>query len=124
MNRFVKPRHAHILAITRLILPFLILCLFCVSACTRLTDVIAYETSIERVALGDETVPYYETKALTNAHIRAELKSSGFTSFLWLHPSAGVTEWYANGISKTDTANVKSVSKALFSALVGIETSL
>jgi len=98
----------------------LCICVLSAAACARLSDLLAYETSIERISLSTPTIPAYQAQPLANAQLRAELKAAGFTSFLQFHPQDGVTEWYANGRSARDAVNVKSVSKALFSALLGV----
>ncbi len=108
----------------RYALLFLCLTLSGLVACARMVDVIAYETTIERVKRNDPRVPHYQTKALANSSVERSLKRAGFTPFLWLHPNQSVSEWYANDAARTNAVNVKSVSKALFSALVGVDTTL
>ncbi len=108
----------------RYALLFLCLTLSGLVACSRMVDVIAYEMTIERVKRSDPRIPHYQTKALANSSVERSLKEAGFTSFLWLHPDQSVSEWYANDAARTNAVNVKSVSKALFSALIGVDKTL
>lgn len=87
--------------------------------CGRAIDVLKYETSITRVQVNDSQVPAYETGPVEEALID-QLRTAGFTAFLHLDRQGRVHEWYAPGFSVSRAVNIKSVSKSLFSALVGL----
>jgi len=93
-------------------------CVALLAGCGRLVDVIAYETSIKRVTVADQRLPTYDTRPVDDT-LQSRLHTAGFTGFLHLNDKGQVFEWYRPGFSKTRPANVKSVSKSLFSALVG-----
>jgi len=98
---------------------FIITCFLILGSCTRLSDIIAYETSIKRIEIANRTLPQYATFDLRDPAIIDQLDSAGFTSFEWLKPDGTVAIWYKQGKTPTTTFNIKSVSKTLYSALVG-----
>jgi len=97
---------------------FIIACIPLIVACGRVIDVLKYETSITRVQVSETQVPFYETEPIEEA-LLARLRAAGFTAFLHLDAQERVHEWYAPGYSVSRAVNIKSVSKSLFSVLVG-----
>lgn len=90
-----------------------------IAGCGHVIDILKYETSITRVQVSESQVPIYETGPIDNA-LSDQLRTAGFTAFLHLDRGGRVHEWYAPGYSASRTVNIKSVSKSLFSALVGL----
>lgn len=92
--------------------------LLLLAGCARVMDVIAYETSIAHMTVSSSQVPLYDTQPV-DATLAGQLQRADFTAFLHLDRHANVFEWYRPGFSRTRPVNVKSVSKSLFSTLVG-----
>ena len=102
----------------RLVKFALILVLFAAS-CSKIKDVVAYETSIERVSIRSDVIPTYPKVPLPAPDLIKTLSDDGFTSFISLDRGGLRREWYGKNRDYTDTANIKSISKSLFSLLVG-----